>query len=112
MEGAFLNDLQFEERKQLGYFIPSQLVYCGNLLELDISGCTDMDNNLFVDCVVFCKKMTHFRLTGCIQFTEQMLVKMLTNLEKLEFVDCSFCTPVVYKVPITLNFFWGFFEVG
>ena len=80
----------------IGYFKPELLVYFCNIQEIKISGCPEIPCATFVDCIVSCSQLKKIEMTGCIQFTEKMLVKMFNKLLALQYIDCSFCAGVTF----------------
>ena len=82
--------------QKIGYFKPELLVYFGNIQEINISGCPEIPCGTFVDCIVSCSQLKKIEMTGCIQFTEKMLVKMFNKLLGLQYIDCSFCVGVTF----------------
>ena len=79
-----------------GLFCPAVLVHFCHLQRLDISGCRYIDPSSFVDCVQACKDMKEITLVSCYHFSECHLVRILTNLPKLEIVDCTRATPLMF----------------
>ena len=75
--------------EKMGNFEPFQLVYFGHLSLIDISGMTFINPQHFMEAVQACTKLKEFRLTGCVQFHEHQLVKMLSSLQLLEMVDAN-----------------------
>ena len=86
---------------KLGRFSPFQLVYFGNLTMLDISGMTFVDAQDFLESVKSCKYLKEIRFTGCVQFHECQIVKMLSFLKDLEIVDGTSTREIQY-----INAFW------
>ena len=80
----------------LGVFTPSYFLYFPHVTQLDVSGCHSFDNSLFVDCVTAMKNLTEIVMIGCTKFNEHQLVRILTNLPKLQIVDCTHATPFLF----------------
>ena len=82
--------------QKIGPFKPEHLIYFPQITEIDISGCSQITPDIFVDCIASCMHLIKFNLRGCTQFTEKMLQKMLTQLNFLKYVDCTFCEHVTF----------------
>ena len=80
----------------IGIFTPSSLIYFPQLQALDISACLNMDHSLFVDCINSCLNLNEFTMIGCNNFTVSQMVKMFTHLTKLQSVDCTQATPLMF----------------
>ena len=74
---------------QLGQFSPTVLIYFSGLRELDVSGCTQIDSNLFTDCIVACVNLLKLVMVRCIQFTQYQVLKFVRNLPELKYFDVS-----------------------
>ena len=68
---------------KIGLFSPFQLVYFSNVRELDISGCSSINNSDFVDCVAFIKYLKCLNMSYCRQFSEGQVVKICRSHPKL-----------------------------
>ena len=68
-------------------FQPDYLVYFNHLVDVDISHCRGIRAEEFIDCIAACNKIEVLKLQGCSQFSQNQLVKIMTNLKKLEYVE-------------------------
>ena len=82
---------------KLGKFVPSQLVYFGSLVDLDISGSISIDSSLFVDCVAFVQKLKRLNMSYCKQFTEGQIVKISSIQKSLTLLDAAYGPEFLYK---------------
>ena len=80
----------------IGTFTPCLLIYLHTLHELDVSGCTDIDNCLFVDCICACTNLKKLDIVRCIQFTQYDIVWMVPNIRKLQYFDFSKACDIEY----------------
>ena len=78
-------------------FEPFFLLYFPNIQEIDVSDCGILiDAESFVDCVVSCLQLKNLKMINCKQFSQNQMVKMMTNLKTLVYVDASHCQPLLY----------------
>ena len=75
--------------QQLPDFTPFHLIYCVNLVQLDLSGCDYFRASDLEDSVQRCQRLQHLSLVGCYQLREYQLVRMFCNLKDLEYINCS-----------------------
>ena len=68
-------------------FQPSDLNFCPDLEELDISNRLYLDPVSFVLSVVNCKNLKIIKFVNCRQFTEEQITYMLWKLKKLQYID-------------------------
>ena len=80
----------------LGSFTPTYFLYFPYVQQLDVSGCNHFDTSLFVDCVTSLTNLIEIIMIGCTEFKESQLVRILINLQKLEIVDCTRATPLLF----------------
>ena len=77
-------------------FQPQYLLYFSNICEINISGCTQIEPTLFVDCIGACNKLLKLEMTGCIQFSEKSLFKIVQQLPLVRYLDCTACVQVTF----------------
>ena len=70
------------------------MIYFPQIRHLDISGCTNIDATLFVDCIPQCKDLIQIEMVGCKQFSSSQMVRIMSNLPKLEWVDCTMASQI------------------
>ena len=88
--------LEINLTPNFGGFVPEHLVYFKNIVQIDISGCTEIIATLFVDCIATCRNLRIFSMTGCIQFSEKNMQKIFNQLPELEQIDCTSCADVTF----------------
>ena len=81
---------------QLGPFTPTLLIYHSHLQELDISGCTDIDATLFVDCIGACKDLKKLCMSSCKQFTQYHILKFVSTVPKLSYFEFANTSEISY----------------
>ena len=84
--------------EKLGKFSPLQLVYFRHITYLDISGMCDIVPTDLIDFIQFCSELKEIHMKNCKHFHEHQLATILSPLLKLEKVDCTNATPVVFLV--------------
>ena len=93
--------------EKLGKFDAFQLVYFANITLLEISGMTYINAQHFLETVIGCVNLKEIRLSGCVQFHEMQIVKILCSLHKLEIVDATATKQLqyvsVYNIVTTLK---------
>ena len=98
-QGAFDVDgstLKINISALLRPFSPNYLIYFPQLLKLDISGCRSLEGSTFIDCIQACRNLKEIHMVSCYHFSEYQVVRILTNLPRLEIVDCTRATPLMF----------------
>ena len=85
-----------DETRTLQKFRPTNLKYCCNLTNLNISNCFDLDAKIFMDSIQFCSKLEFLCFVNCTQFTEQDITEMLTSLINLTYVDGTGTQEIIF----------------
>ena len=88
--------------QSIGSFLPTYLPYMTKLQSIDISGCHTIDTVMFVDCIYACQNLMEIIMISCYDFTESQMVKILSNLPKLEIVDCTHATKLTFCDTFTI----------
>ena len=65
-----------------------------NVLSVNISGCTQVDPDKFLDSLSQHDKITHVVMNGCFQFTEYHIVTILKSMHNLEVFEALNTTPI------------------
>ena len=88
--------LERDMMPKLGMFHPCQLVYFSQLTLIDISGCTTVVPQDFIECIQICQRLINLNMSGCYQFHEYQMVRMLCELKTLQIVDITGTKKLLY----------------
>ena len=65
-----------------------------NVLSVNISGCTQVDPDKFVESLANNEKITRVAMNGCTQFTECHILTILKSMPNLEVFEALKTTPI------------------
>ena len=70
------------------------LLYVPNIIELHISGLTEINVQDFVECISYVRKLQFITLDECIQFSPYHLMKIFYQLKELRWISLVKCMPL------------------
>ena len=76
-----------------------------NIVHIDISGCTSIEADVFMDCIIYVMQLKRFIMIPHHQFTEADLVSGISRLKTIKYLDMGKCPELAFSsvVWIILN---------
>ena len=81
----------------IGQFKPQMLAYLHDIVEVDITGCVDIDPDDFTDFIQSCSKLRFLYMSGCYQFQKAHIVEFMQNLPNIQTIDVTECSKLDYQ---------------